>query len=179
MTRECHDNKRQALVQAAGRRQSEAIKMFTKVGVNIEPPEHKVSFALSSLLIVFAFGLPPATASQHQTKANPLDELVRIFKLSRKMIKFATPTMNEGHTSKIGGLLLLEEVRSSLSSSSRVVISALRELLNTVYSPTHKHHQAFARYCCLSRKVICGPRRYREHCFKGLHVDLRRAGDIQ
>ncbi|KAB8276239.1 hypothetical protein BDV30DRAFT_236071 [Aspergillus minisclerotigenes] len=123
---------------------SEAIKMFTKVGVNVEPPEHNVSFALLSLLIVFLFGFPPATASQHQTKANSPDGLVQIFKLSRKMIKFATPTMNEVRTSEIGGLLLVEEVQSSLSFSSCVVINALREQLNTVCPPTHEHYQAFA-----------------------------------
>ncbi|KAB8224382.1 hypothetical protein BDV33DRAFT_227234 [Aspergillus novoparasiticus] len=134
---------------------SEAIKMFTKVGVNIEPPEQNASFALSSLLIVFAFGFPLATASQHQTKANSLNEFVQIFKLSRKMIKFATPTMNEVHTSEIGGLLLVEEVQSSLSSSSCVVINALGEQLNTVCSPTHEHHQAFAdTVACLEKLYV-------------------------
>lgn len=60
------------------------------------------------------------------------------------MIKFATPTMNEVHTSEIGGFLLVEEVQSSLSFSSCVVINALRKQLNTVCSGTHEHYQAFA-----------------------------------
>ncbi|KAB8201692.1 hypothetical protein BDV34DRAFT_237511 [Aspergillus parasiticus] len=112
--------------------------------------ETNVGFALSSLLIVFAFGFPLATASQHQPKVNSLDELVQIFKLSRRMIKFATPTMNE-------------EVQSSLSSSSRVVINALREQLNTVCSPTHEHYQAFPDTVA---------------CLEKFYVELDGTGDI-
>ncbi|KAE8327079.1 hypothetical protein BDV39DRAFT_205210 [Aspergillus sergii] len=121
--------------------------MFAKVGVNKEPPEHNVSFALSSLWIVSAFGFPLATASPHHTEANSLDELVQIFKLNRKTAKFATPTMNE----------------SSLSSSSRVVINALRELLNTACSSMHEHYQAFSDTAA---------------CLENLYVELDGTGDI-
>ncbi|KAE8358725.1 hypothetical protein BDV27DRAFT_169218 [Aspergillus caelatus] len=163
ITSECHDNERQILVEAAEQHQSEAIKMFTKIGVYVEPPDPNVSFALSSLLIGFAFGFPLAMTSQHQTKANSLDELVEIFMLSRKMIKFATPSMDKVHTSEIGGLLLVEEVQSSLSSSSRVVINALHELLNTVYSPTHELYQVFADTIA---------------CLEKLYMELDGTGDI-
>lgn len=163
ITSECHDNERQTLVEAAEQHQSEAIKMFTNIGAYEEPPDNNVSFALSSLLIVFAFGFPLAMAPQHQTKANSLDELVEVFMLSRKMIKYATPMMDKVHTSEIGDILLLEEVQSCLSSSSCRVINALHELLNAVYSPTYEHYQVFTDTIA---------------CLEKLYMELDGAGDI-
>ncbi|OGM47156.1 NADH-ubiquinone oxidoreductase subunit B [Aspergillus bombycis] len=163
ITSECHGSERQTLVEAAEQHQSEAIKMFTKIGDDVEPPSHNVSFALSSLLIGFAFGFPLAVGSQHPTKANSLDELVEVFLLSRKMIKFATPIMDEVHRSQIGDLLLVAEVQSNLSSASRVVINALHGLLNTVYSPTYEHYQVFTDTIA---------------CLEKLYTELDSTGDI-
>ncbi|KAE8371900.1 hypothetical protein BDV26DRAFT_275237 [Aspergillus bertholletiae] len=139
-----HGNERHALIETAELHQSEAIKMFTKQVDQMAPLEYNASFALSSLLIGFAFAFPLSVATQHQTQFSSLDELIEVFILIRKMNNFSTPMIDNVQKSELGGLLLVEQSQSSLSESSQLAIKALRELLNAVSSPTYGDYHVFA-----------------------------------
>ncbi|PYI01445.1 hypothetical protein BO78DRAFT_267512, partial [Aspergillus sclerotiicarbonarius CBS 121057] len=131
----CHGNEQQALVEDAQCHQSEAIKMFTEITDSWGPSEHRASFALSSLLIGSAFAFPLAVARQPQTKASPLDELIEVFMLIRRMMNFSTPTIDAIQNSDLAGLLFVEDVQLSPSESSQLAIEALHKLLNATCLP--------------------------------------------
>ncbi|KAE8147987.1 hypothetical protein BDV25DRAFT_159198 [Aspergillus avenaceus] len=142
---ECDGIEQQALIEDAGHHQSGAIKMFTNPSDVAGPSEHLESFALSSLLIISAFAFPLVISRRSQAKSNPLDELVGVFMLIRKMINFSTPIMDGVKKSELSGLFLLEDVESSPSESSQRAIASLHELLSTVCSPSHENYEVFTR----------------------------------
>ena len=146
----CHKTERHGLLETAESHQSEAIKMFTKPAEDqIEPSQHTASFALSSLLIGFAFAFPLSVTTVHQTQFGSLDELMEVFKLIRKMHNFSTPIMDRIQGSELGGLLWVEQSHSNLSESSRLAIKDLRELVSAVYSPSQ------GDYCIFVDTIDC------------------------
>lgn len=82
-----------------------------------------------------------------------LEELIEIFLHVRKMMDFSTPMMTGVQASEMGDLLQVEQVRSSLSESSRLAILTLHEL-NTVYSTCHEGYQVFYSTICSLEKLL-------------------------
>jgi hypothetical protein len=87
LSSDCPEKEQQVLIEDAEHHQSEAIRMFTEIGDQLGPSENVESFALSSLLIGSAFAFPLAVATRCRTRASPLDELIGVFMLIRKMIQ--------------------------------------------------------------------------------------------
>ncbi|BCS27250.1 uncharacterized protein APUU_60298A [Aspergillus puulaauensis] len=160
--------------------------MFTsKVGDQpMEPPERNASFALSCLLIGFAFGFPLAveTRSELGRKTaesgsdsganNALDELVGVFNLIRKMISYSTPAMDGVHMSELGGLLFVgqglghelgpeqqgqtQAEAQTQAQPSHHAINNLNTLLNKLYPPHHKTHQIISSTLSYLSKLLTG-----------------------
>jgi hypothetical protein len=143
LSSDCPEKEQQVLIEDAEHHQSEAIRMFTEIGDQLGPSENVESFALSSLLIGSAFAFPLAVATRCRTRASPLDELIGVFMLIRKMINFSTPLIDGVQKSELGGLFMVEEVQTSLSNSSQLAITALHEMLNAAYPPRHENNQVF------------------------------------
>ncbi|KAL2839188.1 hypothetical protein BJY01DRAFT_250606 [Aspergillus pseudoustus] len=148
----CQGADKQSLIEAASHHQSCAIAMFTTADATptaaaaaaaateggLDPSTRLESFALSALLIGAAFAFPLTVATQSQPAPNAVDELVEVFQLSRKMIKYLAPAMHGLRQSELSAFFLLDGVNgeANLSASARGAIEALTELVDTMY-PVH------------------------------------------
>lgn len=160
------------MLETAEHHQSEAIKMFTaKIGDQpMEPPERNASFALSCILIGFAFGFPlavemrPAASGSDSGRNNSLDELVEVFIHIRKMISFSTPAIDVVQTSELGGLLFVEQElgqglgpeQQGQTRPTQHAINNLHSLLNKLYPPNHQTHQIFSSTLSHLSKLLTG-----------------------
>ncbi|PYH78803.1 hypothetical protein BO82DRAFT_341731 [Aspergillus uvarum CBS 121591] len=150
-----------SLITAAEHHQSAAITLLMQA-LPSTTNRKTTTFALSCLLIGFAFAFPLATAKPtspgHPTikhnqnhNPNPLDDLLNIFTHIRKMMAFSTPTIPHLRTTEMGDLLHLRlnhndpNLPPALSQPSHQAITTLLQHLHNS-SPTSSNSEEYPIY---------------------------------
>ncbi|RAH73935.1 Zn(II)2Cys6 transcription factor domain-containing protein [Aspergillus aculeatinus CBS 121060] len=132
------DHQKSSLITAAEHHQSAAITLLTQALPISTDTDKTTTFALSCLLVGFAFAFPLAVTQDH--RQNALDDLLNIFTHIHKMMAFSTPTIPHLRTSEMGDLLHLDHddntntlknhLPPNLSPSSRQAITIILQHLN-------------------------------------------------
>ncbi|RAH76741.1 hypothetical protein BO86DRAFT_324872 [Aspergillus japonicus CBS 114.51] len=152
-------HRKSSLITAAEHHQSAAITLLTQA-LPSTTNNKTTTFALSCLLIGFAFAFPLATAEptspghpsiNHNPHPDPLDDLLNIFTHIHKMMAFSTPTIPHLRTTEMGDLLHLRlnhndpNLLPTLSQPSHQAITTLLQHLHNS-SPTSSNSEEYPIY---------------------------------
>ncbi|KAF9884995.1 hypothetical protein FE257_000818 [Aspergillus nanangensis] len=133
---------RKKLITVAEYHQSKAITSLTRIIGNMQLSQLNASFALSTLLVGFAFAFPLAVTQHAKDASNPLEEMIELAMFIRKTMDFSAPMMESIQAGEMGQILHIDEAQWGLTDSSRLAIMALYEL-NMVHSSCHENFEVF------------------------------------
>ncbi|OGM43246.1 hypothetical protein ABOM_008138 [Aspergillus bombycis] len=131
------DHRRPEYISTAVSHQNQALKSFRKLLDDINDSNAKAMFALSSVIVVYAFGFPHSPESKDPWAC--IDDFIQVLVLARgveQVLRQATPSIR---SSDWEILLRLDEYNTSLPRDALDPLERLREL--NVYcgaqDPTH------------------------------------------
>lgn len=135
-------HEREQWITTAEYHQSAAINLFTCLIEENTQLQHIGSFALSSLLIGFAFAFPLAASGPDHGPSDPLGEMIQIITLIKSTMDFSAPILTGAKSSEMSQSTYVEETDLVLSGFSCSAVSALYEL-NITHILDWEDRQAF------------------------------------
>ncbi|KAL3482585.1 hypothetical protein BJX62DRAFT_112375 [Aspergillus germanicus] len=121
------DHERKQWISTAEYHQSAAISLFTHRIEKTYQVQHIGSFAISSLLIGWAFAFPLAVSGPDDGPSDPLGEMLQIFTFIKSTMEFSSPILTGPKSAEMRQLTYIEGIDPGrgLSGFSCLAISAL------------------------------------------------------
>lgn len=132
------DTRRSTYMGIAVGHQNKALALFRPVLGSIDASNCNATFALSSIVIVFAFGFPQPSGPMDTLAA--VDDLYQVFLLSRGMQQVLNASINWVSDGVLSPLVTLDDYNPGLPHDAKLAIQQLFEL-NDSLSNSDPHHE--------------------------------------